>query len=228
MAKAIEVREYSEVVREFVSIGAALIRSSIQERYHGLVADHSRPLEPGYIPPGREARVLIVSYYPNASSVPMPAGKHDEQIANFAAWGTSGTVAAYCACYRDWLTALNYIPFHKTKTKPILDIVGLKDEDIAWLPLVKAPMKAGSSPGDDIVDIDRDVTWKQIQILRPRIVWIQGFGVEDCVKGLVKERITDQILPTQSLTSYMSAAKRDEERARISRRLSEYLSEIDA
>jgi len=228
MSKAVERPPYSEVVREFVLIGAELIRSPIHERYHGLVADHSRPLEPGYIPPEREARVLIVSYYPNASPVPMPGGKHDEQRANFAAWGASGTVAAYAACYRDWLTALDYIPFHKSKTKPILESVGLTDGEIAWLPLVKAPMKAGSSPGDEIVDVDRDVTWKQIQLLRPRIVWIQGVGVEDRVKGLVKDRITDRILPTQSLTSYMSSAKRDEERSRIAKRLSEYLAEVGA
>ena len=54
-------RPYTEVISAFAAGGANLIRQSITRRYKGLIAEGTRPLEPGYIPTDNPARVLIVS-----------------------------------------------------------------------------------------------------------------------------------------------------------------------
>lgn len=219
-----ERRAYDDVVREFAASGARLIQSPITERYRGLVPEGRRLLEPGFIPPTREPKVLIVSYYPNASDLDDPgSAAYDRWRRNFEAWAASGEVSDYAVAYGDWLLNLERIPFHRNRTKPILDAVGLMNEDIGWLPFVKVPLPAGSSPGHDIMDIDIDVLWAQIMLIRPRIVWIQGVGIHDRVAGLVKERITDMILPAQSVSKYDSPEKQKTERERIAKRLREYL-----
>lgn len=226
MKPTIERRPYPDIVSDFAESGAILIRQSISQRYKGLIPEGSRPLEPGFIPPDRQARVLIVSYFPNASDLDKPGTAAYERVrGHFRAWGLSGSVDDYRASYEDWLGYLDRIPFHKQRTKPILEAVGLRNEDIAWLPFVKAPMPAGSSPGDDIIDFDIEMTWEQIRLLRPPIVWIQGVKIADRVLGLVTERITDRVLPAQSLSRYTNAKKQAAEEARLIRRLSEFLLE---
>lgn len=144
---------------------------------------------------------------------------------NFLAWGTTGDVADYAAAYSDWLQSLDRIPFHRSRTKPILEDAGLTNSDIGWLPFVKAPLPAGSSPGDDLMDIDIDVVWEQLQLIKPRILWIQGIGISDRVIRLAKGRITDQILPPQSVSQYENSSKQRAEKARIATRLREYLGD---
>jgi len=176
--RSVEARTYDEILREFVSVGASLIRESITERYHGLVQEGTRVLEPGFIPLKAPARVLIVSYFPNSSDVYKPGTPdYERERQHFENWGENGNVEAYAACYEDWISYLDGVQFHRNRTKPILDAVGISNEEIAWLPFVKAPMPAGSSPGEEIIGIDRDTTWNQIRLLSPKIVWIQGVAI---------------------------------------------------
>jgi hypothetical protein len=99
-------------VSDFVSTGAALIRQSIGERYRGRVPEGTRLLEPGYIPLDRPPRVLIVSYFPNASDLDKPGTPGYERVrSNVEAWGRSGTVDDYRVAYADWLSYLDRIPF---------------------------------------------------------------------------------------------------------------------
>jgi len=224
-AKPSQSRSYEEIVRIFVASGAALIRQTAAVRYRGLVAEGTRLLEPGFIPPDSPARVLIVSYFPNATDLDGPGTPaYDELRAHFEAWADSEAVEDYRLCHEDWQSNLDRIPFHRKRTRPILEAVGLSNRDIAWLPFVKVPLPAGSSPGDEIMDVDIDVLWEQLQLLRPRIVWIQGVGIRARIEGLVKDRITDMILPAQSVSQYDSPAKQKSEHERISKRLREYLA----
>jgi hypothetical protein len=221
-----EERPYADIVRDFAATGASLIRQSTIERYHGAVPQTTRLLEPGFIPPDRPARVLIISYFPNASDTYKPGTPAYEQTRKrFETWGRSGDVVDYRACYEDWLELLKLVRFHKQRTEPILEAARLKNDDFAWLPFVKAPMQAGSSPGDDVLDYDKDATWAQLQLLKPQIVWIQGVKVAERVIGLVKERITDRILPVHSLSQYGTSEKRAEDQAKIVSRLAQYLEE---
>jgi hypothetical protein len=87
-------------------------------------------------------------------------------------------------------------------------------------------MPAESSPGDDIIDVDIETTWAQIQLLQPAIVWIQGLKIADRVMGLVKDRITERVLPPQSVSRYLSGDKLLAERSRIATSLSQYLREV--
>jgi hypothetical protein len=216
---------YDQIVQEFAASGARLIRSSITERYRGLVPEGTRLLEAGFIPPHQVPKVLIVSYYPNASDLNDPGtAAYDRVRANFETWAASGSITDYALAYGDWLAGLDHIPFHRNRTKPILDAVGLTNEEFAWLPFVKVPLPARSSPGDDILDVDVDALWEQLRLLRPRIIWIQGIGIRDRIEGLVKDRITDMILPAQSVSQYDSPANQRAERERISKRLREYLA----
>lgn len=225
MSRALPRPPYHQILADFVAFGAQLLRESIGERYRGLVPVGTRLLEPGYIPPDHEAKVLIISYYPNSSDIDKPGTPGYERVrGHLEAWRRSGAVNDYRAAYEDWVSYLDRIPFHKTRTKPIMEAVGLRNEDIARLPFVKAPMPADSSPGDDMIDIDIDATWAQLQLLRPNVVWIQGVAIADRITGLVRDRITDKVLPPQSVSQYVSAKKRSEERERIARWLQEYLS----
>ncbi|MBD5655726.1 MAG: hypothetical protein IAI50_11195 [Candidatus Eremiobacteraeota bacterium] len=223
------VRPYADVVADFVASGALLMRDAIASRYKGLVAGGTRLLEPGFVPPDRPAKVLIVSYYPNATDRYKPGtAAYEAARGHLFAWRDDGSVAAYTAAYADWLGSLDRIPFHRTRTRPILETAGLTNDEIAWLPFVKVPLPAGFGPGEAIQDCDIDTTWAQIQLLRPSIVWIQGMAIAPRIQNLVKERITDDILPIQSVSQYGSAAKREEERDRLARRLREYLAKTMA
>ncbi len=218
------IPDYAQIVSQFVSSGAALIRESIGERYHGLVDPGNNLLEPGFISPDLRPRVMIISYYPNATDLDKPGTPEYQAARNrVLAWAESGSVEAYRACYAAWLADLNRTPFHKRRTKPILDEAGLRDEDIAFIPFIKAPMPAGSSPGSEIIEIDIDVTWGQLLLVKPEIVWIQGVAISERVEGLVKGRITEKLV-MQRLTRIENEKDATRERLRVANRLRDYLA----
>ncbi len=87
-----EERPYAEIVRDFAASGAKLIGHSITERYHGTVSPTTRLLEPGFIPPDRPARVLIISYFPNAADTYKPGTPAYEQTRKrFETWANRET-----------------------------------------------------------------------------------------------------------------------------------------
>lgn len=221
-----EEASYGEAVQAFVETGAELIGRSIEQRYGGRVAPTTRKLEPGFIPPDCEARVLIVSYFPNSSDLDRPETQGYKKTRDaLEEWRALGTVEAYRGAYEDWLAHLDRIPFHRNYTKPILDAVGLRNEEIAWIPYVKAPMKQGSSPGEEIMDVDKDATWAQIHLLEPKIVWVQGSAVFERVSRLVEERVTDRIVGPQNISQWLNGEKRLAEQSAHARRLRRYLDE---
>jgi hypothetical protein len=97
---------YRRKMEMFVRTGADLIRGPIAQRYPNGVSWHGvRPLEPGFIPPDREAKVTAISWYPNDGDL---RGNIDYQALreNFARWGREGTVESYRVAYEDWLLSL--------------------------------------------------------------------------------------------------------------------------
>jgi hypothetical protein len=167
---------------------------------------------------------MIISYYPNATDLDKPGTpEYDAARNRVLAWGESASLEDYRACYAAWLADLDRIPFHKRRTKPILNEAGLRDEDVAFIPFIKAPMAAGSSPGSDIIEIDIDATWAQLLLLKPEIVWIQGVAISERVLGLVKDRITEKIV-VQPIPRIQKGKDATRERLRIVNRLREFLA----
>jgi len=215
--------DYTKVVETFVRTGAALIKQSIPGRYEGLVRENpDRPLEPGFIPPERRARVTIVSYYPNDGDL-----RGDVDYAalrrNYANWGDSGSVEDYRMAYADWLASLPRIPFYRDHTLPVLTSADLSPDEIAWLPLIKVPMRPKSKVPEKVVKIDREDLWEQILLLRPEIVWVQGIGTNEWIAPLLRERITDKIVP-QSLEPYLTGEEYDEIVTKVAEKLKTWLT----
>lgn len=134
--------EYQRNVQGFATSGADLISEAIGSRYGGLVpVNPERPLEPGFTPPGRRPRIVAVSHYPNDGDL---RGKVDDYEAlrdHFIRWGADRTIESYRIAYDDWLDSVRVMPFHLSHTLPVLKGLGIEPSEIAWLPLVKAPMR---------------------------------------------------------------------------------------
>lgn len=186
--------EYLRKVETFVRTGADLVSAAIPDRYgEGFPWNGARPLEPGFIPPDREATVTVISWYPNDGDL---RGNVDYKALRdrFTRWGRDRTLESYRDAYEDWLASLTAIHFYVTHTLPVIEGLGLTPRDIAWIPLIKVPMRPKARLSDAVVELDREDTWRQIHLLRPRIVWIQGISTTDKWIGTqVREQITERI-----------------------------------
>jgi hypothetical protein len=188
--------DYPRKVEIFAETGADLIRERIGPRYGGLVpVNPERPLEPGFIPAGREARIVAVSHYPNDGDLRGRVGDYEALRDRFIKWGTDRTVASYRAAYADWLDSVPVIPFHITHTLPVLSRLGMQPDEIAWLPLVKAPMRPESRPRMAVIRKDREETMRQLRLLAPRVVWVQGIVAHDRVGKQIRDEITTRVVP---------------------------------
>lgn len=200
--------EYRRKVEAFVRSGAALIECDIPTRYPEAVPwNGARPLEPGFIPPDRKAKVTAISWYPNDGDL---RGKVDYDVLreNFARWGRDRTVESYRVAYEDWLASLPHIRFYRKHTLPVLDGLGLTAREIAWIPLIKVPMRPKSRPPDKAIELDLDYTWTQMRLLFPRVVWIQGVTTtKKWIETQVREQITEQVA-VQDITDQKSTADR--------------------
>jgi hypothetical protein len=219
-------REYRRKVEAFVTTGAALIGASIPARYgDGVAWNPDRPLEPGFIPPDHEAKVTIISWKPNDGDLRGAAVDYRALRDNFARWGRDATVEAYRVAYDDWVASLPAIPFYRTHTRDVLGGLGLRPHDIAWVPLVKLPMRPKVHPSEDVLRLDRDNTWKQIHLLMPGVVWIQGIGTtEKWIGTQVREQITERVA-VQNINDRRTKAEAEDITAELVRKLKWCLAE---
>jgi hypothetical protein len=208
-------RTYEGVLKEFVRIGAELIREDRGVRYSGFAPPGDRPLEPGFIPPDGPAMVTLVSYYPNESDLDQPGTAAYRRLRDhFAAWGNEGSVAAYRVAHDDWLESLDRIKFHLRWVKPILDGVGLPSSKIAWLPLIKVPLPAQTAPHDELIWADRMALWQQLSLLKPPVLWLQGAEAISRVKALCEDKFPHKIVE-QKIPQYPKGDWMATERARL-------------
>lgn len=186
--------EYAEKVAAFVRTGAALIRADVRSRYRAIPPwSGKRPLEPGFIPPDLEARVTVISWYPNEGD--LRGGLDYAALRDrFDSWGRDGTMESYRLAYEDWIKSLDAIHFYSTHTLPVISALGMSAREIAWIPLIKVPMPRQANPPDAVVDRDREDTWAQMHLLKPGIVWIQGVTTTaPWIERQVREQLTDRV-----------------------------------
>jgi hypothetical protein len=167
-----------------VALGSQLISSPPADRY-GSAASTTRPLEPGFIPLGKPARLTIVSYYPNAATLNVTG--YDESEERFRRWGARGTVEAYEAAHADWLQTMPRWPFYQKWIHEIITTLGVATEELAWLPLVKLPCLPEAPPLGEMVRLDRSILRQQLELLRPSIIWVQSQEVFENAGGLITE-----------------------------------------
>lgn len=112
---------------------------------------------------------------------------------------------AYRHAYADWLSLLSRIPFHQKWVQPILDAAKLTNDEISWLPLIKAPLPARSSPHEDAIARDKIALWDQLMILRPSILWLQGLEAIERVGRMCENKFPHHTL-CQKIPQYPKAA----------------------
>jgi hypothetical protein len=207
--------KYERGIATFALIGADLINEDISLRYGGLVpVNPERPLEPGFAPPRRRPKIITVSHYPNDGDLRSKVRDYNALRENFKRWGSDRTIETYRAAYADWLDSVPVIPFHISHTLPVLNALGIAPDEIAWLPLVKAPMRPESKPRMFIVQKDRPVTMGQLKLLTPLVVWVQGVVAHHRVGAQIRETITQRIVK-HNVSPWRSAQSKHEEIDRV-------------
>jgi hypothetical protein len=187
-------RSYEKCVEAFAAAGADLIAEPIAARYGDLVpVNPERPLEPGFVPPRCRPKIVAVSHYPNDGDLRGKVRDYEALRERFVKWGADRTVASYRVAYADWLDSVPVIPFHLAHTLPVLKLLGIDADEIAWLPLVKAPMRPRSKPRMAIVRKDRKVTMEQLGLIGPQVVWVQGIVAHDRVGRQIRDNITEHV-----------------------------------
>jgi hypothetical protein len=183
---------YSEVVERFAALGAKIYQIDPVEHYSSIGGRASRPLEPGFIPPDAAARVVTVSYYPNASE--LNSAEYRASRESFDAWGRSGAVADYRRAYSDWIAMLPQIPFHRDFNVPVFTALDIAPTEIAWLPLVKCPLPARTAVDEHDIFRDRMLLWEQLSMLRPRVILAQGLEAYNVVKPMCEDKFPHRIV----------------------------------
>jgi hypothetical protein len=107
----------------------------------------------------------------------------------------------------------------------VLSAAGLGPRALAWIPLVKLPMRPQAKPSEDLIRLDRDDTWKQIRILMPKTVWIQGISTtEKWIGTQVREQITERVV-VQNINERRTRAEGTEIINSVARKLQQYLTQ---
>ena len=163
---------YADVVEAFAVLGKSIIALDAGTRYESIAKNARRPLEPGFIPVENPPRIVTVTYYPNETELPNETFQSARK--SFVRWGETGSVEDYAAAYRDWVELLPSIPFHRKWNVEVFAELGIRDDEFAWLPLVKCPLPAESTPSDEDVYRDKLLLWDQLWLLKPRVLLIQG------------------------------------------------------
>ena len=178
--------EYSSVVEQFAALGKSIMAIDPLTRYDSVAKNARRPLEPGFIPVDRPARVVTVTYYPNETELPNEAFQAARK--SFVRWGETGSVEDYSSAYRDWVELLPSIPFHRKWNVDVFAELGICDDEFAWLPLIKCPLPAESEPSDEDVYRDKLLLWDQLWLLKPRVLLIQGVRPHDVVAPMCHKK----------------------------------------
>lgn len=165
---------YREIVSDFARMGAEIIHMDADTRYERIGRYGHRRLEPGFIPVDAPPLLTAISYYPNDSDLPSP--EYEQARKSFDRWAETGSVEAYTAAYRGWLSFRDQVPFYRRWEDPLLQQLDLTPEETAWLPLVKCPLPAGTAVDKEGMDLTRDrmLLWDQLILIRPEVVLVQG------------------------------------------------------
>ena len=187
------ILDYAKQVERFAAEGAAIYKTAPGAHYTTEIARGAkRPMEPGFIPPDRPARIVTVSYYPNASE--LPRAEYDAATQSLETWAKTGTVADYKAAYRDWLAMLPHVPFYRDFNKPIFDQLNGGIDEFAWLPLIKLPLPAGTKVSEEDIWVDRFLVGEQLLLLKPKVILAQGVQVYDVVSGMCEDKFPHHIV----------------------------------
>ena len=218
-------KPYQDTVAAFATLGASIINLDRNTRYEQIGALSKRPLEPGYIPVARPARIVNVSYYPNESE--MDTDAYRSLQATFFRWAIEGTAEAYEASYADWLAALPAFPFHRDFVRPLFDEIGVADSEFAWLPLIKAPLPARSTVPDDDIFSDRILLWDQLSLLKPAIILAQGMAAADVVRPMCEDKFPHRLV-LQKIGRFGTKAAKKVEHERVIAELREALGQTES
>src|SRR4029077_6967782 len=170
---------YADVVEQFAAHGKSVFAIDPRTRYESVGKSARRPLEPGFIPVDAPPRIVTVTYYPNETELPNEAFQSARKP--FARWGETGSVEDYTAAYRDWVELLPSIKFHQKWNVDVFAELGVRDDEFAWLPLIKCPLPAEAEPSHEDVYKDKLLLWDQLWLLKPPVLLIQGVTAYEVV-----------------------------------------------
>ena len=212
---------YEETLEQFAGLGAQIYQIDPREHYSAIGVLATRPLEPGFIPIDRPARIVTVSYYPNAS--PLPSSEYERSRESFDAWGRSGKLPEYRRAYADWLAMLPQIPFYRDFNKPIFEPLCIDASEFAWLPLVKCPLPARTKVDEHDIFRDRMLLWDQLVMLKPRVILAQGTDAYTAVRDMCEDKFPHWIV-LQKIGRYGTAAAHAAEDERVIHQLRDALA----
>lgn len=221
-------QSYERTVAEFAEMGSEIIRLDPVSHYKRL-RPASRPLEPGFIPLDRPPILTTISYYPNETQLPSEEYMHGHE--SFKMWGSQGDVDSYSSAYRAWLSYRDQIPFFRKWEAPLYEALGIRPDETAWLPLIKCPLPAGTNVEKidiDGVDTGRDLEllWKQLNLIKPGIVLVQGAITYDMVGRRLDNLKFIRLHPMQKIPQYPKAEMMSEQLARLKRELEPHIASI--
>lgn len=172
---------YDQILVEFARTGSDIIRTDPRTHYERIGKDARRPMEPGFIPIDKPPLLTAISYYPNETE--LSSSEYEDARRHFLRWGETGDVSDYRDAYRGWLGFRDQVPFVRRWEATLFEMLGLRSEETAWLPLVKCPLPAGTAVDKEGMDIlrDRDLLWAQLKLIKPEVVLIQGSVVYDAI-----------------------------------------------
>lgn len=204
---------YEEQVRSFAELGAKIYRLNPARHYKtGIGKTAKRPMEPGFIPIDKPAKVVTVSYYPNESE--LPTSEFDAYRRSLAAWGASGSVSEYVTAYRDWLSTLPDVPFYRDFNAPIFKALGIGIDEYAWLSLIKLPLPAGTKVPEDDIWVDRMLLWDQLLLLKPPVILAQGGDAYKWVSAMCEDKFPNRVV-SQKIGRVGTTAYHTSEDARV-------------
>ncbi|MFN2450297.1 MAG: hypothetical protein ABR508_11020 [Candidatus Baltobacteraceae bacterium] len=169
--------------------------------------------------------LTAISYYPNESN--LPSHEYEFARAAFQRWGQTGEVSDYVATYTGWLQFRDQVPFYRRWEAPLFEALGVRSEETAWLPLVKCPLPAGTAVDREGMDImtDRNLLWDQLNVIRPKIILVQGAVVDDVVGRSLDNVKFVRVHRVQKIPQYPKDAMLREQ---VERLVSELKPHIDA
>jgi hypothetical protein len=172
---------YDKVLADFARMGAEIIQTDPHAHYERIGRNARQKMVPGYIPIDQPPLLTMISYYPNEAGLPSFEWANAQR--HFLRWGETGDVADYIEAYRGWLAFRDQVPFNRKWLAPLLEALCVRYEEMAWLPLVKCPLPAGTAVDKEGMDIYRDRTLlsDQVNIIKPAVVLVQGKVVHDVI-----------------------------------------------
>ena len=204
---------YDEILAKFARKGAEIIRTDPRTHYQKIGQKARGPMVPGYIPIDRAPLLTTISYHPIESSLQSPERTEARTRARelLLRWGETGGVAEYVEAYRARMAFRDQVAFNRRWLDPLLAMLEIRPDEIAWLPLIKCPLMEDDKVDKEDRTQDLHALWDQLELIRPTAVLIQSKKAYDVVGKRLDNLKFIRVHPMQNLSRYRNENEKEQE-----------------